>query len=48
MKRVGILEGGVQIVNDIEKERRIPPSQRLRIARWEELSSGSSSGEQSD
>ncbi|KAJ7759652.1 delta 9-fatty acid desaturase protein [Mycena metata] len=41
MKRVGILQGGIPLAVD---ERVIPPSQRLKIARYAELASSGSSG----
>ncbi len=41
MKRVGVLHGGHPHILDIAK--RIPPSQQLKIARYNELSSNYSS-----
>lgn len=37
MKRVGILHGGHPHILDVAK--RVPPSQRLKIARYQELAS---------
>ncbi len=42
MKRVGVLHGGHPHILDITK--RVPPSQRLKIARYQELGSSNFSG----
>ena len=42
MKRAGVLRGGHPHILDIAKT--VPPSQRLRIARYEELASNDSYG----
>jgi stearoyl-CoA desaturase (delta-9 desaturase) len=41
MKRVGILNGGMQhgLTSDAESIRAIPPSQKLRVYRAEEMAS---------
>ncbi|EJD54738.1 hypothetical protein AURDEDRAFT_110242 [Auricularia subglabra TFB-10046 SS5] len=44
MMRVGVLRGGLEV----ESEKAIPPSQKLTVARWEELYGSSSSGTDSD
>jgi len=46
MKRVGVLHGGVP--HGLDEKRAIPPSQRLRIARYTELLSPGSSSAYSD
>ncbi|TRM59538.1 hypothetical protein BD626DRAFT_550141 [Schizophyllum amplum] len=45
MKRVGVLHGGHPHINDLYDEKKIPPSQRLKIARYNELSSSGSASE---
>ncbi|KAI5889751.1 uncharacterized protein SCHCODRAFT_02635511 [Schizophyllum commune H4-8] len=45
MKRVGVLHGGAPHILDLADEKKIPPSQRLKIARYSELSSSGSSSE---
>jgi stearoyl-CoA desaturase (delta-9 desaturase) len=40
MKRVGVLHGGIPLAVD---DKVVPPSQRLKIARYTELSSASAS-----
>ncbi|KAL1741243.1 hypothetical protein HDZ31DRAFT_67130 [Schizophyllum fasciatum] len=45
MKRVGVLHGGAPHILDMADDKKIPPSQRLKIARYNELSSSGSSSE---
>lgn len=42
MKRVGVLSGGVPHISD---DKLIPPSQRLKIARYSEINASSTDGE---